>query len=201
MQINQGVQPKIFYNRHYKLLAKQIRTTITFLSTEKDRSLDILTVARNSGGNSFVDLLWATGLAEELTTSSGPVTLIVPSDAVFKNLASSTKRKLRDTCVLRKILRHHIVKERISLDNTPTNSILLSDQNKPIIFHKDGVRIDVMILWVSVLSMFTLISEYMFNYLSMVFFLQKKKTFINKISRFLDGFLFLIHTISYQQKT
>ena len=109
------------------------------VTTEKNRSADLLTVARKSGGNSFVDLLWATGLADDLTTSLGPVTLIVPSDNVFRNLSPSMKGKIRDICILRKILRHHIVKERISLESKPTNSIILSDENKPIIFHKDGV--------------------------------------------------------------
>ena len=114
-----------------------------FLSKGQKVHDDVLTVARRNGGNMFVDLLWVTGLAQTIMTSSGKITLIVPTDHVFRIISQSMQKKLQNTCVLRNVLRHHIVKEQFSLENTRTNGIILSDGKKPIIFTKFKVYKDV----------------------------------------------------------
>lgn len=110
--------------------------------TGTNNSPDILTLARQQGGNYFVDLLWATGLAEDLIASSDHHTLIIPTDRVFKDLSQELRNKMRDTCYLREILRHHIVKGVNKFSGSSPNRVLLTMQKTPVIYNnfKDQVR-------------------------------------------------------------
>ena len=98
-------------------------------------SPDLLTLARQQGANYFVDLMWATGLAEDLVASADHHTLIIPTDRVIKELSQELKDKMRNTCFLREILRHHIVKGTNRLNGSSTNRILMTMQKTPVIYN------------------------------------------------------------------
>ena len=109
--------------------------SVSFHLVASTQRKDLLTLARQSGGNIFVDLLWSTGLAEDLLTSKTPYTLVVPTDESFKNLPTIVKTKLRDTCFLRKVLRHHIVKGEEKLTSSDANRVIMSVEKTPILYN------------------------------------------------------------------
>ena len=74
----------------------------------------MLDAARAADGSHFVDLLWATGLAHDILTGKQPYTLIVPTNDAFKKLSLKLRDKLSNTCYLRRVLSHHIVRGKVS---------------------------------------------------------------------------------------
>jgi len=102
----------------------------------EDGEDDILTVARKNGGGYFVDLLWASGLANEMLRSGDEYILVVPTDASFKKIPKSMRDKMKDNCFLRKLLSYHISKKVKSLTALQSTSkdLLSRNQGKYIYF-------------------------------------------------------------------
>lgn len=95
---------------------------------------DVLEVARENGGGFFVDLLWASGLANEMLKSGNNYKLLVPPNSVFKSLPMSMRRKMRDNCFLRELLSYHISKK-------PKATTLIMSSSKHLTSELQGKRI------------------------------------------------------------
>ena len=95
---------------------------------------DMFTVAREHGGNHFVDLLWASGLANKILSSKDDITLIIPHDRSWKELSQSFREKLKDSCYLREVLKYHIVPDKVSETRLASMGAFSSLNSKWLIF-------------------------------------------------------------------
>ena len=95
---------------------------------------DMFTVAREHGGNRFVDLLWASGLANKMLSSKDDITLIIPHDRSWKELSQSFREKLKDSCYLREVLKYHIVPDKVSETHLASMGAFSSLNSKSSIF-------------------------------------------------------------------
>ncbi|XP_065653360.1 collagen alpha-6(VI) chain-like isoform X2 [Hydra vulgaris] len=85
---------------------------------------DILYKAREMGGEQFVDMLWATGLAKEILNSNKDITLIVPLS--IRNIPDFIKRKMNNACLLRRMLNYHMVPGKQLLSSLKNNDVTKS---------------------------------------------------------------------------
>jgi len=106
--------------------SRVVDATLASIFCDDDEKEDILTISRMQGGNHFVDLLWATGLAGEILSSKMEYTFIVPKDGAFKSLSLSMREKLKNSCYLRQVLQYHISKGSRSSDDIKENGSLLT---------------------------------------------------------------------------
>jgi uncharacterized surface protein with fasciclin (FAS1) repeats len=96
----------------------------------EDEAKDVFAVARDNGGGYFVDLLWASGLANEMLRSGEEYILLVPQNKCFKTIPKPIRDKMSDNCYLRKLLSYHIAKkERSSSTSINTASKHLTSMN------------------------------------------------------------------------
>ena len=82
-------------------------------------------------------MLWATGLANEILNSDEDITIIVPLS--IKNIPSSIRSKINNSCSLIQMLKYHIIKGKNSLSGLTNNNVLKSTYDtEPIYFNKFG---------------------------------------------------------------
>ena len=90
----------------------------------------ILQKALELNATSFVDLVYALGMADEFT--HGPLTLFLPSNEAFTGLSPKDKLRLRDQCFLRKLLKHHLVRGAKSTDLLKDGDSLITTGSEKI---------------------------------------------------------------------
>ena len=101
---------------------------------------DTFAVARENGGGYFIDLLWASGLANEMLQSGAEYTLVVPADTCFKTLPKTLRNKMANNCFLRSLLSFHISKkEKTSTAvGSPSKHLKSQSKGKHIFFSELG---------------------------------------------------------------
>lgn len=109
----------------------------------------ILQRALELNATSFVDLVYALGMADEFTR--GPLTLFLPSNEAFTGLSSKDKRRLRDQCFLRKLLKHHLVRGAKSTDVLKDGDTLITTGNEKLTISDFG---DVSIILIPFVILF-----------------------------------------------
>nr|XP_047125019.1 uncharacterized protein LOC101240985 isoform X1 [Hydra vulgaris] len=111
--------------------SKAVEKTLTSIFNYNEKS-NILSKAREIGGGKFVDMLWATGLANEILNSNEDITLIVPLS--ISNIPDSIDIKKNSACSLVQMLKYHMIVGKNYVTNLKNNDILKSMNNAEIIY-------------------------------------------------------------------
>jgi uncharacterized surface protein with fasciclin (FAS1) repeats len=107
----------------------------------EDEGDDLFTLARKNNGGYFIDLLWASGLANDLLRSGEEYTLLVPTDASFKRVSKKMRERMKDNCYLKNLLSYHVSrKEKTSTAVQTSSKDLKSNSQGKMVFYaeRDG---------------------------------------------------------------
>ncbi|XP_065653363.1 periostin-like [Hydra vulgaris] len=123
---------RLFPKFSCRLHDEEISLSSFFFTDEKS---DILSKAREMGGGQFVDMLWATGLAKNILNSNENITLIVPLS--ISNIPDFIRKKIHNACLLRQMLKYHMVPGKQLLSSLKNNDVLKSlYETESIYFNK-----------------------------------------------------------------
>jgi len=95
----------------------------------RDRS-EILQRSLELNATSFVDLVYALGMAEEFTHDA--FTVFLPTNEAFTSLHPRDKLRLKDQCFLKKLLRHHVARGAKSVGSLRDGDTLYTIGNEKL---------------------------------------------------------------------
>ena len=87
---------------------------------------------------SFVNLIFALDLADELLGVDSHLTLFLPSNKAFMRLSDDVKRRLKDDCFLKKLLRYHFAKGHRTLSSLKDGDKVNTLINESIAIRQNG---------------------------------------------------------------
>ena len=87
---------------------------------------------------SFINLIYALDMADEILQTDGQLTLLLPTNDVFVKLNTDAKDRLKDQCFLRRVIRHHFLKGNQKLKTLKDREVLNTLNNKPVTFFQLG---------------------------------------------------------------
>eukprot|EP00794_Sanderia_malayensis_P005383 gene5383-6056_t len=93
---------------------------------------DLLQTALALNATSFVDIVYALDMADEVTNKGAGMTLFLPSNEAFMKLTAEERNSLKNPCTLKKIIRYHMAEGRKYSSQLENNQRINTLINKPV---------------------------------------------------------------------